>query len=297
MLYTVYELSIILPYRKLEIAKDTYFMITQYSNINICHINLVAKQKILPNKICQLNQNGRGVCGIIAVLSGKATYTLNDGTECDINAGEIALFSEQISYVLVNKSTIPFSYYTINFSLSHEDSFSSDIILKPKNFEVLIEKIEKLSNCWNIPTPISHIRGTSILYDVIADILDNESFDRIGSKDYCAIAPAVRYITKNFASEITLDVLAQMCNMSITHFRRIFVYIYGISPIQYLLNVRIHSAKEYLIQGSHSITEISHLCGFKDVEYFCRTFKKRTGMTTTEFLASHHLASDCLSTR
>ena len=51
------------------------------------------------------------------------------------------------------------------------------------------------------------------------------------------------------------------------------------SPIEYLINVRIKRASELLSRSVLSVSEVAEKCGFKDTEHFCRTFKKRMGIT------------------
>lgn len=66
------------------------------------------------------------------------------------------------------------------------------------------------------------------------------------------------------------------------HLRRRFVAAVGMTPVQYLKDVRIRHAKQLLSERRRlrlSIGEIASLCGYYDPAYFCRTFQKETGMT------------------
>lgn len=123
----------------------------------------------------------------------------------------------------------------------------------------------------------------SVLYELIADMLENNLIDNIGAKTYHSLLPAIQYIDKNYFTEISVSALVKLCVMSNTNFRRIFTALCGVSPIQYLLEVRIRHAKEFLSHQDCSVAEIAQKCGFKDVEHFCRTFKKLTGTTPTGF--------------
>ena len=71
--------------------------------------------------------------------------------------------------------------------------------------------------------------------------------------------------------------------MSETSFRRKFKETYGVSPIDYLLRIRTEQAEDFLLHSQLSIAEISLMCGFNDPGYFCRTFKKQTGVTPTKY--------------
>ena len=128
------------------------------------------------------------------------------------------------------------------------------------------------------------MHSISALYEAIAHVLENEVIDSVGKSAYLAVEPARAYIDEHFDSNITSVELGKMCMMSHTSFRQTFKKVYGISPIAYLIDVRISRAKELLIsQQTLSISEIALKCGFKDLEHFCRTFHQKTGYSASEF--------------
>jgi AraC-like DNA-binding protein len=71
--------------------------------------------------------------------------------------------------------------------------------------------------------------------------------------------------------------------MSVTNFRREWKKIYAEAPIQYRDSIRLYYAKEYLSSGYYTVSETAEKCGFDDVSYFVRLFKKKTGLTPGEF--------------
>ena len=77
--------------------------------------------------------------------------------------------------------------------------------------------------------------------------------------------------------------IAERLNIGYTKFRRLFKEYTGLSPAQYFIDLRIHRAKEMLRGTSASIKEISLVLQFENPEYFATTFKKRTGLTPSEF--------------
>lgn len=252
---------------------------SQKNYVSINKIDFAVYRESLPGNTYHSYSNGRGICGIVVALSGKATYTFKDGSSRELFAGEAALFSDKISYIINTNANQPFAHYTINFSLGEGYAFPSDLLIKPIDLVPFSQRCEKLLELWNSGNPTALLRCTAVLYELIADILEQNISENVGSKSYQNIIPAIHYIDTNYASNISLDLLAKMCAMSQTNFRRVFSAVCGISPIQYLINVRMKHAFEYLDEGTLTVAEISVLCGFKDVEHFCRTFKKRTGTT------------------
>lgn len=91
------------------------------------------------------------------------------------------------------------------------------------------------------------------------------------------------YINKNYQEELTVNKLAQQFFVSPSYLSRRFVYKKGISPMQYVIKVRIEQAKKLLGIKEIPITEIASLVGVNDPKYFSRLFKKETNYTPSQF--------------
>ena len=83
-----------------------------------------------------------------------------------------------------------------------------------------------------------------------------------------------------------LEQAYQLVPLSKEHTRKLFVKEYGISPSKFLLQKRLTLAKRLLSKkedGYLRINEIAQTCGFDDHAYFCRVFKRETGLAPNEF--------------
>ncbi|MDI3322022.1 AraC family transcriptional regulator [Pinibacter soli] len=89
----------------------------------------------------------------------------------------------------------------------------------------------------------------------------------------------LNYIHENLTGKIAVDTLSRKAYMSRNDFFKWFRQQFGITPLDYINSERIKLAKQLLSYGSHSITEVSYRCGFSDVNYFVRLFKKVEGIT------------------
>lgn len=94
---------------------------------------------------------------------------------------------------------------------------------------------------------------------------------------------AMSYIRYNYSEDITVDKLAKMFYVSPSYISRIFHKRIGITPMNYVANIRIEAAKKLLCFSEVSINEISSMIGIEDPKYFSRLFKKVTQKTPTEF--------------
>lgn len=88
---------------------------------------------------------------------------------------------------------------------------------------------------------------------------------------------------KDYSEHFSLSELALRYHISESHLSHIFKNVTGYAPIEYLMSCRFSAAKNLLSSSDKSIKEIIDLCGFSDESNFSRTFKKKVGMTPTEF--------------
>lgn len=94
---------------------------------------------------------------------------------------------------------------------------------------------------------------------------------------------ARNFIDENYNTDISLSDIAGYVYISTSHFARAFKKYYDISPIQYLLSVRIKKAKEYLEETNLKVGEIASTVGFSAQQRFNDIFRKQTGMSPSEY--------------
>ena len=99
----------------------------------------------------------------------------------------------------------------------------------------------------------------------------------------CALDKAKAYLQGAIEDDIKMPDIADRMNMSYTKFRRLFKQYTGQAPAQYFLNLKIHRAKEMLRGTNASVKEISYILHFENPEYFATLFKRRTGVSPSDF--------------
>lgn len=93
------------------------------------------------------------------------------------------------------------------------------------------------------------------------------------------LTPALDYIDKNFAENIKIKDLADLCALSESHFRRTFEEIMEMKPLDYVNFVRIRKACDLIRKTSMSMQDISLEIGYDTISTFNRNFRKLTGTT------------------
>ncbi len=104
-----------------------------------------------------------------------------------------------------------------------------------------------------------------------------------GDKLQELLEAAKNYILENYYTDISLDDISNYVYISTSHFARAFKKQYGISPIQYLLSVRIQKAKTLLEETNRKIGDIAIDVGFSAQQRFNDIFKKQIGMSPSEY--------------
>jgi AraC-like DNA-binding protein len=110
--------------------------------------------------------------------------------------------------------------------------------------------------------------------------------DADGDKDKhvpAVLTKAIDYINEYYMEPIRIETLAEMCDISQTHFRRIFSIYMKMTPLEYINLVRIKKACELLNKTNRPIYEIADKCGFLIPSTFNRNFKRITGSSPIEW--------------
>ncbi|MFA9465543.1 MAG: response regulator [Velocimicrobium sp.] len=103
----------------------------------------------------------------------------------------------------------------------------------------------------------------------------------IGASDY--VRKALAYIHSNYSKAISLQLVAQEIGISHGYLSKIFKEETKQGFSDYLNSLRTSIASEMIAYGETDLHKISDSCGFQDYAYFFRVFKKKIGMTPTEY--------------
>ena len=90
-------------------------------------------------------------------------------------------------------------------------------------------------------------------------------------------------IETHILSEISLEELSQLCNTSLSTFKRHFKKIYNTTPNEYLFDKRLENSKKLLATSEQSIDEIALLSGFKTTAHFSRKFKEKYAIPPSRY--------------
>lgn len=132
----------------------------------------------------------------------------------------------------------------------------------------------------------SHVRIISQIYSFIGDIIEDiEKRESKKEDSVSAIYKGIIYIEENFRNDILINEVAQLCNVSESTFRRKFLKRYGMSPHDYIDNLKVQKAKELLESGMYTVKEVADFLNFYDTSHFNKFFKKHCGITPSLYIS------------
>lgn len=102
----------------------------------------------------------------------------------------------------------------------------------------------------------------------------------------------LRFIEVNYGrSDLSLNLLAEDMKLSVSYLSRMFKEHFGTNFMDYLIQVRIDTAKEMLINSNKRVNEIGEEVGYQTTNSFIRIFKKHTGLTPGEYRENKRLTA------
>ena len=144
---------------------------------------------------------------------------------------------------------------------------------------------------WSITskTPLRSAKGQIIgLAGITRDLAKTSS----SVLPYQRLNAVTRYIEQNYEGEISLEVLAEVAELSVRSLQRKFQAVFRITPSQYVARLRIIKASKLLATTDTSIAMIAAATGFSDQSHLARRFTSAVGETPSDFRKRHHQANE-----
>lgn len=189
---------------------------------------------------------------------------------------------EYESIVFDFNSISPELYFNDNFKKLHICSDIGSIDLAHNICESLFNTIKSE----NI-NKFTFIGNIFLLFGIVDDynfyenpLSENMRFYKLSE----SIMPALTFMKEHYSEDISLDMLAKVSGFNKKYFCKIFKTFTLKTPMEYLNSLRISIAKKMLSEdNSCAITDVAYSCGFNDVSYFIRVFKKECGTTPGKY--------------
>lgn len=183
------------------------------------------------------------------------------------------------------KARIKSNYQSYVIKFEAQNGFiDSPVIFSPKNSKENLLLFKDAAHLFNQKKSGYMLMIKSVFLKILSEInCKNEKANYHFSKNN-KIAYLTKHIEENLINyQLSVEKIAKEMNVSSTHLRKIIIEETGMSPLKYIKSIKMDYAKKLLIEKDIPIAQITLECGFLDTSYFCKEFKKITGVSPLTF--------------
>ncbi|GGD54228.1 AraC family transcriptional regulator [Paenibacillus nasutitermitis] len=236
------------------------------------------------------------------VISGRGVFEIH-GTRYECSKGDTFFIFPDVLFSYIADAHDPWSYRWVAFKGHMAEPLLLTMGITPLNPVIHSDDLRPLRDLYK-RMKVTLERAP---YPELAD-LEASGLLRIMFKEYgvcnagkltfnsLAIVPdierqikqAVRWLSFQYAQQISIEDLSRKLGYHRTHLSKMFKQVTGVSPMQFLLKVRMERARELLV-GQHylSIDQIASSVGYLDALYFSKQFRKTYGLAPSEYRTRH----------
>lgn len=230
-------------------------------------------------------------CTEIFYMTGGRGSFLIDGQSYPVEADDLLVINSRVQHCETGDTEAPLEYIALGV-----DGLELTVSDEQKQFHLFhFQKADSPLQTY-LQDMLQEIEKKAPGYDIICQHLlevvvtravrSSQSSARVvpsGNKVSKECSAIRRYIDAHFKENLTLDQLAAMVHINKYHMVHSFTKAYGISPINYLLSLRLQESR-YLLQATdHSMSQIAQIVGFSSPCYFSQVFHKAMGMSPREY--------------
>ena len=222
----------------------------------------------------------RSASGLVYMEKGSITYHFDDGDQT-ASDGDVLIFPFHLHYC-GDKLTEAHHFYVIDFDTDPPEAFEGMHFPRILHgTEAIAQLFRQCAVCWESGRMETPLQCRSLLYDLLAQI---SRLCSAGSAKSAMICSVVRYIHQHYTeAELDVETLSREFHISSSQLRRLFHQELGVSPLQYILNLRLELAQNLLRHECLPVQTVALRCGFSSEFYFSRLFRQKVGVPPSSF--------------
>ncbi len=249
-----------------------------------------ANEEFLPNKVVHyLKEEDRSYYALHLVTHGKGKLIYN-GKEYNLKKGDMFLVSPQseMTYYAINQ----WSYYWVNVGgkkvneLLSAVGFGEFFICKGVSDNEIERAFRQMTGAVQSADDLSAVGWFLVMLGRLRNLGVRKFEGQRMSERH--IDAAIQYILYNYYyPDFSLDSLAGNLAISKNYLCKIFRDHTGKTPFEYLIEVRLESARKRLEESDESVHEIAKIIGYRDPLYFSKEFKRKYGVSPLQYRKNH----------
>ena len=222
------------------------------------------------------------------IIEGEG-YLLIDGERFDITAGDVVGANQNCVHITGTDTEIRYTALLIktdfiSFASVDYGNVLFETVIKSERMERLFSSV--LAACGENARICKTARVEMALLALLIELREQhvkeETSSENGNKRFAVVKKTIGYIRENYDKKLTLEVLAEQVFTDKFSLSRSFKSVTGQTVVEYINHYRCDRAKELIREGS-PINEAAIQCGFNNMSFFTKTFKKYTGVKPSEY--------------
>lgn len=225
----------------------------------------------------------------LTCTEGEFEYQFGDDVGI-ARVGELILCSPGVALHRRVLNTLSFHYSSFRlqaFKQDQEIEYPYRGKLVWKNTTSLLQTLEHMKHSQKY---FSTNYTVHLLNDLLYQIVrEKSSFLHENQPSDPGILESIRYMNENAFKELHVESIAEIVGFSRSQFTRKFQKQVGVSPSQYITDLRIQKISKLLMETDYPLEQIAELCGYKNAFYLSRVFTKVTGMNPSQYRKTHRV--------
>ncbi len=230
----------------------------------------------------------RSYDGILIFISGGIEYDFGSFA-FRAEQGQVLKLPANIPYCGKKIGGSPNFFYCVDFVTETPGDFMKfplPMSFTPSDPHAVVQSFKEIYQFWYRHSICYQMNCRTELSRLLAMLAADWASHGCGYNDKNRIFHMIDYINTHYQRpEFRISAVAETFRLSESHMRRLFQSILGMSPMEYLTEVRLNKAKEYLTMTGLSVSDIAFRCGYTSPSYFSDAFRTLTGMSPSEYRA------------
>lgn len=206
------------------------------------------------------------------IIVHNNTYHMGNNSVCFVpNAVDYKRIAVRDRMIVIHLNLLNHPYHDIECFTAQDT----------EQFRTLFEEILAL---WQKKEAGYKYACSALVYRILEQCHKEVAQNKI---EHPIIQKSIDYMLEHYKNpHISITEIAHQSHVSEVYFRQLFRKCFHVSPIQYLIRLRIQHAVGLINTGCYSLKEVAAASGYEDYNYFSTAFKKHTGVSPSKYFYS-----------
>lgn len=154
-------------------------------------------------------------------------------------------------------------------------------VVRDEQLSAIVDRIFAITQEKRVGFPLAQV---SLVYELLAVLFEKHQDTRyVRPVAEGRLRQVTEYIADHYCEDISSSSISEKFGYDESYFCRLFKSVIGVRPMEYIRILRLEKARRIMAREKTSISKVAIECGFSDVNYFTRCFRRHYGITAGEY--------------